>query len=121
VGVGQEWLDFKVVRAAVTIEMVLDRYGVVLKKTGQEMHGPCPIHKRSKNQTLTAHIRKNVFGCSFKGCRARGNIFDFVAAIERCQAVNAAIKLSRWFKVGGTDRSRGVLKKQLPECSASGH
>jgi hypothetical protein len=40
------WVDFKAVETAVTLQMVLDRYGVNwLRKKGEELHGRCPIHQ----------------------------------------------------------------------------
>ena len=41
------WVDFKAVKAAVTMEMVLGRYHQInwLRKKGDELHGRCPIHQ----------------------------------------------------------------------------
>jgi len=98
----REWVDFKKVKNAVTMQMVLDRYGVKgLTKSGDELRGACPIHKgspRSKNFTL--NIRKNAFNCFSKDCRARGNVLDFVAAMEHCEIRDAALKIAEWFKIG---------------------
>ena len=40
------WVDFKAVKEAVTMRMVLDHYGVNwLRQKGSELSGRCPIHK----------------------------------------------------------------------------
>ena len=82
--------------------MVLDRYGVVLKKSGQELRGKYPIHHGSNNKHFTVNFSKNVFKCFYERCGAHGNVLDFVAAMEKCSVREAAIKLNEWF------RDRGV-------------
>jgi len=40
------WVDFKAVKAAVSMQMLLDRYQINwLRKSGSELRGRCPIHK----------------------------------------------------------------------------
>jgi hypothetical protein len=100
-----EWVDFKKVKEAVDIQMVLGHYSIAgLAKNGDELRGPCPIHKgkvRSKN--FTVNVRKNAFNCFSKDCGARGNVLDFVAAMEGCNVREAALKLQEWFKIGESD------------------
>jgi hypothetical protein len=36
------WVDFQAVKQGVTLGQVLERYGVKLKRTGKELHGPLP-------------------------------------------------------------------------------
>lgn len=97
----KEWVDFKAVKQAVTMQMVLDHYGIKLTRSGDELRGPCPIHKGSiKSKNFTVNLRKNAFNCFSKDCKARGNVLDFVAAMEHCDVRDAAAKLTEWFKVG---------------------
>lgn len=101
---GNEWVDFKAVKALVTIEMVLDHYNLTgLKKTGQELRGKCPIHRGTNNKHFTANLTKNAFKCFFAQCGARGNVLDLVAALEQCSIRDAALKLRDWFKVGESE------------------
>lgn len=109
-----DWVDFRIIKAAVTMEMVLDRYGVALKKSGYELRGKCPIHRGSNNKHFTANTSKNVFKCFFAQCGAHGNVLDFVAAMERCSVREAAVKLKDWFKVGDTTL-RSEHDDALPE------
>jgi hypothetical protein len=108
-----EWVDFKVVKKAVTMQMVLDRYGITnLNLMGDELRGPCPIHKGSaKSKNFSVNVHKNAFQCFSKDCKARGNVLDFVAAMEHCEVRDAAIKLKDWFKTG---ESRAV-PEQAPD------
>lgn len=98
------WVDFKAVKAAVTIEMVLDHYGVTgLKRVGEELRGPCPIHRSSKpSKHLSVNPAKSAFKCFANTCGAHGNVLDFVAAMEICSARDAALKLVEWFGIGET-------------------
>jgi hypothetical protein len=95
-----EWVDFRIIKAAVTMQMALDHYGISLKQSGHELRGKCPIHHGSNNKHFTANTSKNVFKCFFAQCGAHGNVVDFVAAVERCSVREAAMKLRDWFKVG---------------------
>ena len=94
----ENWVDFKSVKAAVTMQMVLGRYQINwLKKSGEELRGRCPIHEGEGTDTFRAHVGKNVFNCF--SCKARGNVLDFVAAMEKCSVRDAAVKLKQWFAV----------------------
>lgn len=92
------WVDFKAIKSAVTMQMVLDRYGVNwLRKNGEEVRGRCPIHQGEGQSTFHAHLGKNAFNCF--SCKARGNVLDFVAAMEKCSVRDAGLKLQEWFSI----------------------
>jgi DNA primase len=94
--VTQRWVDFRAVKGAVTIEMVLEHYGIrELRKEGQELRGRCPIHGGDGERTFHANLTRNIFHCF--SCGAKGNVLDLVAALERCSIRKAALRLS----VGG--------------------
>ncbi|PWU12015.1 MAG: hypothetical protein C5B51_01680 [Terriglobia bacterium] len=93
------WVDFRAIKQAVTIEQVLARYGVKLKRSGKELRGKCPIHQGEGTGTFHASTEKNAFQCF--SCGAKGNVLDFVAAMEHCSVREAAVKLRDWFSVGG--------------------
>ncbi|MBA3439209.1 MAG: hypothetical protein H0T92_05005 [Pyrinomonadaceae bacterium] len=98
----KEWVDFKEIKAAVSMQMVLDHYQISgLKKTGDELRGPCPIHKGApSSRHFCASIPKNAFKCFAADCKARGNVLDFVAAMENCTVRDAALKLKTIFLDG---------------------
>jgi DNA primase len=89
------WVDFQAVKQAVTIGQVLDRYGIKLKRTGKELHGRCPIHQGKGDESFRANTEKNAFQCF--SCQAKGNVLDFVAAMEKCSVRDAGLKLQEWF------------------------
>jgi DNA primase len=100
-----EWVDFREIKAAVTIQMVLEHYGLSgMKRIGHELRGPCPIHRGStKSKHFSVNTTKNAFKCFFDKCGARGNVLDFVAAMENCSVRDAALKLRDWFGIGERD------------------
>ena len=111
-----EWVDFRIIKAAVTMQMVLDHYNIPVKKSGHELRGKCPIHRGSNNKHFTANSSKNVFKCFFAECGAHGNVLDFVAAMEKCSVRDAALKLRDWFRVGEgdtTEQSKQARQEQI--------
>lgn len=97
-----EWVDYRTIKARVSMQMVLDHYGITLRKSGHELRGKCPIHRGTDNKHFTVNVSKNVFKCFFAQCNAHGNVLDFVAAMERCSVRDGALKLKDWFRVGDT-------------------
>ncbi|MDE2103399.1 MAG: hypothetical protein KGL39_39525, partial [Patescibacteria group bacterium] len=87
------FVDFKAVKAAVTMEQVLERYGLLDKfKRGQDsLSGPCPIHKGSNPTQFRVSISKNIWNC-FSECKHGGNVLDFIARMEDVSIHAAALK-----------------------------
>jgi DNA primase len=85
----REWVDFRAVKAAVTIQMVLDHYGVTgLQQASGELRGPCPIHRGAKaSRHLSVNLSKGAFKCFASICGARGNVLDLSRRwrIARCE------------------------------------
>lgn len=114
------WVDFNAVKAAVSIEMVLSRYGVdwLRKNPGCELRGRCPIHGGS-GDSFHANTNKNNFQCF--SCQAKGNVLDFVAAKEKCSVRDAGLKLQDWFAISSpqnqgrevNDRARRLGLRKL--------
>jgi len=91
------WVDFKAIKQAVSIEQVLQHYGVKLKRSGKELRGRCPIHKGEGTDSFHANTEKNAFQCF--SCQAKGNVLDFVAAMDHCSVRDAALKVQASFSV----------------------
>jgi DNA primase len=90
------WVDFKSIKSAVTLQMVLDHYGIKwLRKNGSELRGRCPIHQGEGNDAFHVNLTKNAFHCF--SCKVKGNVLDFAAAMEKCSVRDAAVKLQAWF------------------------
>ena len=63
------FVDFRAIRAQVTMEQVLDHYGVLdtFKRNGNRLSGPCPIHGGS----VTAQVIFDASGRNGWPSRAR--------------------------------------------------
>ncbi len=108
------WVDFKTVKQAAPIAAVLQQYGITgLRRHGQELRGCCPIHKGDSNDSFHVSVEKNAFQCFV--CGAKGNVLDFVAAMERCSIRDAGLKLQDWFGLaaGGAPKQTTSTNRQL--------
>jgi DNA primase len=97
-----EWVSFAEVKAAVSMRLVLEDYGVLKKlrpSGGQQYRGCCPIHRGEGRDAFHAHLEKNVFHCF--ACGAGGNVLDLVAELEQCSAREAALRLQRRYVASG--------------------
>jgi DNA primase len=92
------WVDFRTVKEAVNMQMVLAHYKISgLKTVGDELIGLCPIHKGTGERAFHVSVTKNAFQCF--SCKKRGNVLDLVAAMEQCSVRDAALKLQEWFRI----------------------
>jgi DNA primase len=85
------------------------RYGVKLKRSGKELRGRCPIHQGDGTESFHANTDKNAFHCF--SCQAKGNVLDFVAAVEKCSVRDAALKLQGWFQITAIEGPPTVAQK----------
>lgn len=112
---GKPYIDFTAVKASVTMTQVLEHYGLIPtmtpKKNGEALEGPCPIHKGTSPDQFKVSIPKNCWNC-FSECKCGGNVLDFVAKMENCDAQEAAIRMNAWFGLG--------LDKQPPPARDDG-
>jgi DNA primase len=94
------FVDFKAVKAAITMEKVLEHYGLLdrFKKSGDSLNGPCPIHKGSNPTQFRVSISKNIWNC-FSECKHGGNVLDFIARMENASIHAAALKAIEWFSL----------------------
>lgn len=108
------WVDFSAVKRAVSLETVLGYYQVDLRRRGDQLQGCCPIHQGRRDDSFRAHLTRNVFHCF--ACQVRGNVLDFVAAMERCSIREAALRLQQRFGVRAAEardkRNRELVRKE---------
>src|ERR1041384_7186413 len=92
------WVNFAEIRAKVSLEDVLVRlYGLTtLKREGDTLIGPCPVHGRDSPRAFHADVVKNVWHC-FSRCQGGGNQLDLVAKKEGIGIREAALKLQAMF------------------------
>ncbi|MBW8878581.1 MAG: hypothetical protein JF614_26790 [Acidobacteria bacterium] len=96
----QGFVSFVEVKQAVTMEAVLTRYGFFenLSRKGKNLAGLCPFCKGRSVRQFQVNPVKNAWYCF--GCKAGGNILDFVAKHEGVSVRTAALKLNSWFELG---------------------
>ncbi len=103
---GEVWVDFKQVKARVSIEDVLGRYGLVgrLTRKGDQLVGMCPIHHqggegKSHKQQFSVNVKKNAFRCFAASCGKKGDQIALVAALEGVAMRKAGLLLQEWFGI----------------------
>jgi DNA primase len=110
------FVDFKQVKADVTMLQILERYQLVetLRQNGDRLSGPCPIHKGKNPTAFRVSISKNCFNC-FGSCARGGNVIDFVSLMEGVDFREAALLVQDWFLApsgdGGPVRSKKTVRK----------
>jgi len=102
------FVDFKAVKAALSMERVLAHYGLTdsFKKSGDNLSGPCPIHKGNNPTQFRVSISKNIWNC-FSECKHGGNVLDFISRMENVTIHAAALKAIEWFSLDPETTSRG--------------
>jgi DNA primase len=92
------FVDFKAVKAAITMEQILEHYSLMdrFKRSGDSLNGPCPIHKGSSPTQFRVSTSKNIWHC-FSECKHGGNTLDFIAKMENVSIHAAALKAIEWF------------------------
>src|SRR5437868_12384300 len=81
------FIDFKMVKARVSMEAVLGHYGIKLRKVNHtSLRGACPLptHSSEKSkESFGVHTTKKLWACQSTSCAATrhgkkgGNILDF--------------------------------------------
>jgi DNA primase len=113
-----QWVDIKMVRESVSIEQILEYYGLMddrIRK-GDQLVGPCPIHKGTNKSQFHVSLGKNIFHC-FGDCKSNpalhnggGNLIDFVRIMEGIEEPNAvrqaALLIQEWFGLASPRTSR---------------
>jgi DNA primase len=94
------FVDFKAVKAAVSMLQVLEHYGLAasFKRSGNSLSGPCPLHGGENRTQFRVSLEKNCWNC-FGTCKGGGNVLDFVARKEGCSLREAALALCDWFEL----------------------
>jgi DNA primase len=108
------WVDFQAIKEEVSLEAALDHYELKNRRRRRrdQLEGCCPLHGGERKDAFQANLSKNVFHCF--ACGAKGNVLDFVAAMERCSIREAALKLQAWFgrpemETAVASRSAGIV------------
>jgi DNA primase len=64
------WVDYKLIKSKVTMEMILSHYGLLegLTKKGDNLAGCCPLHNGSNRSQFHVSLKKNNYNC-FGDCK----------------------------------------------------
>ena len=110
------FVDFKAVKAAITMEQVLEHYGLLdkFKRGTDSLNGPCPIHGGSNPTQFRVSISKNIWNC-FSECKHGGNVLDFIARMDDVSIHAAALKAIEWFNLDPEAMSPGDDAEQPSE------
>jgi len=113
-----EWVDFKEIKENVSMEEILDHYGLLegLKRRKDELIGFCPIHdeKHYNKNSFCVSTVKNNWHCF--SCGAGGNVLDFVAVMENVDIRQAGLLIQKRFGVvSGEDKKLVKEKRKIKE------
>jgi DNA primase len=102
----KKWVSFDEVKSKVSMRDILIHYGLLegLKQKGDELIGRCPFHQETKG-SFRANVVKNAFHCF--GCKAKGNILDFVSLKENVSIREAALLVQSWFEIASESSQTG--------------
>lgn len=91
-------VDLARVRRVVSLGMVLGRYGLLdaMRPSGAQLKGCCPIHNGSNKGQFVVNLRDNTWRC-FGDCNRGGSTLELVAAIEKLELRDAAVRIASWF------------------------
>jgi DNA primase len=108
----ENWVDYKTIKEQVSMQMVLDKYGIKLKESGKNHVCCCPIHNGTNFRQFSVNLEKSIWQC-FGDCKTGGNVLDFTAMMEfgskePSSIRQAALKLKKWF----------ILDSSIEESSA---
>jgi len=114
-----KFVDFKAVKAAITMEQVLEHYGILdqFKRGTDSLSGACPIHKGSNPTQFRVSISKNIWNC-FSECKHGGNVLDFIARMDDVSILAAANKAIEWFHLDPEEmsvNSEGEAENEAPK------
>ncbi len=94
------WIDFKALRAKLDFELVLQHYGVEVKRKGKQHHSYCPLpnHNGKRNSpSFSANLERGIFQCF--GCGAKGNVLEFAGLMENADLKDGAALREVAFKL----------------------
>src|ERR1043166_1603592 len=104
---GRRSVDYRAVKAGVSMEMALASYGIHLHRLDHAyLRGRCPLpthQSKTSQQSFIVNTEKNAWACHSESCVAQragrigGNVLDFIAWMERCSIREAAVRLHEWF------------------------
>ena len=104
----KDWVDFKAVKDAVTLEMALAHFNIALKSVNDfTLRGRCPLptHVGDSGSSFSINKTNGAWSCLATSCVANrddkkgGNVLDFVSVMQECSVRDAALYLQKEFGI----------------------
>lgn len=119
---GRVWVNFNELRSKLKMEEVLRLYKVKIERDGNQHTGRCPLpcHTCDPDPAcFSANLEKGIFQCF--GCKAKGNVLEFAAMMEKVNPENGAalrkvaVKLQEHFfpKEHSNQKKSGPQQQEL--------
>lgn len=84
-------MELDEIKQRLSIEEVLSYYGIVnLKRSGNLLHGSCPIHQGDNPRAFNVSLDKNLWNC-FTHCGG-GSVIDLIMKIENISLYEAILR-----------------------------
>lgn len=104
-----DYVDFKAIKAAVSVGAVTTHYGVKLRRmNATHERGQCPLPGHpvgDEKETFSVNAEKQVWICHSTICtktrkgKKGGDVIELVATMESCSLREAGLKLGQWFSI----------------------
>ena len=83
------YIDFNYVKEHADVEAILAHYHLETNGSGDERRACCPFHD-DENPSFSINVTDGKFHCHAASCGEKGNILDFVAAMEKTDDLREA-------------------------------
>ena len=105
-----QWVSFDEIKGRVSIEDILNHYGVKLRQRRDELTGLCPFPEHDDTRaSFSANTIKTIFQCF--SCKKSGNVLDLVAYMEGVEIREAGLLLQEWFQIDVTKPSETITHR----------
>lgn len=85
-------LDFRAIKARVSILQVLASRGIPMRRDGHRLVGRCPVHHGDNPRAFVVDLDRNLWYC-FTGCASGGDVLDLVRRLDGVGWREAALHL----------------------------
>ncbi|MFT3746146.1 MAG: CHC2 zinc finger domain-containing protein [Pyrinomonadaceae bacterium] len=117
-----DYVDFKAVKAGVSLEEVAARFGVSLSGVnGSHRRAKCPLPSHPAGddaKSFSVNVTKQVWICHSTGCaegrrgKKGGDVIELVSVMESCSLREAGLKLAAWYGIEmKSESSRDNLRR----------
>jgi DNA primase len=114
-----KFIGFHALKQSVSMQQVLEHYGIQLHRNGDSLSGPCPLHNGHNISQFRVSLSKNCWIC-FGNCHVGGSIIDFVSRKEGIDVRDAGLLIQDWFNVQPPG-SNGSSVALPPDHEPNGH